>query len=145
MLRSKDGALELRLELTNPLEAEHRGWISYRMIFSRAGNTEFVFEPTNDAPLFLDATIDPEVPKLCTEIRNAIQEHNCFKFEPIDDRDFRLVVDVQNEFAIVSIQFADVSTPVGFRWTSGVEVTRNELFSFIAELESQYSKLTAGQ
>jgi hypothetical protein len=143
MLRSKDGLLELRLELSKPLEAEHRGWISYRMIFCRAGNTEFVFESTSDAPLFLDATIEPEVPTICAEIRNAIHNRTCFAYEPIDDRDFRLVVDAQDEFPLVSIQFADVSAPVDFRWTSGVEVTRTDLASFVARLETQHSDLTS--
>jgi len=143
MLISKDGLLELKLELSMPLEGEHHGWISYRMIFCCDGNTEFVFESTSDAPLFFDAMIEPEVPKICAEIRNAIQNHTCFSFEPIDERDFRLVVDAQYEFPLVSIQFADVSVPVDLRWTSGVEVTRTGLASFVAELETQYSDLTS--
>jgi len=142
MLTSKDGSLELKMELTKPFEAEHRGWISYRMTFCRAGNTEFVFESTNDNPLFLDAAIEPEVPTICSGIRNAIQDRTCFAYEPIDDRDFRLVVDAQNEFPLVSIQFADVSAPVDFRWASGVEVTRNDLSSFVAKLETQFFEQT---
>lgn len=141
MLQSKDGLLRMHFVLAKPMKPEHRGWLSYQLIFNRNREVEFLFQSTNDSPLFLDATTEPEVPTICTGIRTAVQDHGYFAYEPIDDRDFKLVVDAQNALAVVSIQFADVSVPANFRWSSGVEVTRTDLLHFVTLLEKQHADL----
>jgi len=137
-LCSRDNSLELKFSPIKLNDPQHKGWISYRIQFLRLGEREFVLESTRDMPLFLDATIQPEIPIICNGIWTALQNNGCFEFEPLDDRDFCLSVACEHEFPTVTINFADVIPPPDFPWTKGVEVTRESLMRFAKQVENLY-------
>lgn len=143
MLKSKDDSLELRLELQELGGGAHCGWHTYRMEFRSHGKTTFVFESSDDSPLYLDCSVEPEIPLICAGIRKAVAEKKRFEFEPIDERDFHLAVDCTREYALVSVSFAHVNPPSDFEWSGGIEVSRENIQKFVEALELQYSVIVA--
>lgn len=53
------------------------------------------------------------------------------------------MIDCTNENVIVSVSFANVNPPSDFRWSEGVEVSREDIQEFVEALELQYSSLIA--
>lgn len=143
MLKSRDNSLELYLELQALDASSHSGWHTYRMEFRTHGETNFVFESSEDSPLYLDCIVEPEIPMICAGMRKAIVDGTRFDFEPIDERDFHLTIDCTNENVIVRVSFANISPPSDFRWSEGVEVSREDIQEFVEALELQYSSLIA--
>ena len=141
MLYSKDRKFHFDLRFQSVLDASHEGWISYSLTLETNDSRRFVFESTNDSPLFLDTTIEPEVPALCHGIRDVVRLGGSYVFEPIDERDFTLRIEVDDCCCTLHLTIPDKPVPSEFGWGDGVDVDIDELLIFVDELQQHYQAL----
>lgn len=137
-LHSADGQFTLDLVLLPELGPPHRGWHSYEFhLKSNAGDLSF--RSSEDDPLFLDCSLDPEIPTLCDGIQNAIDTQGVFVFTPIDDRDFEFAFDATGTRPTVRLEFLQGPTGLEFGWHSGVTVEEEELLHFASGLSAEFA------
>lgn len=142
-LVSEDGRYVLRFVLV-PLENVHdTEWHGYELHLKDAlGNRSWSLVATDDEPLFLDRTYEPEVPMLCAGLRRAAQSGGSFSFSPVDERDFTLDVAPDVAGLRVRVQFDSQPAPSELGWPEGVACSREAVRRFADDLESAYQGLT---
>jgi hypothetical protein len=132
----------LRLDLLPLAMPAHAGWHSYRIMVGLADrSTAEILEASEDAPLFLDARVTPEIPSLCTGISRVVQEGGHFIFEPIDERDF--VLEVQSDQGHLSLRLDAADRPFDplMGWPSGLPVEPAALLAFADGLLLEFDQL----
>jgi hypothetical protein len=145
-LRSADTRYLLEFVLKVLTEAKHQDWHSYElhMIDTRSGKRASLTS-TEDYTLFLDKVIEPEVPALCNGLRTAIGAGTPYRFEPADERDFRLDLDVNHATQAIHVKLQYDRVPISeeYGWPMGLIVDRVDLLCFVNDLESAFVELFA--
>jgi hypothetical protein len=95
----------------------------------------------DDEPLFLDKTIEPEIPALCRGLRRVLSGGGALLFEPIDERDFSLTAVGQQDGILVKLTFAFRPASPDLGWPVGVRVNPAELARFADDLEASFATL----
>lgn len=121
-------------------------WIKYQIVvnllgFQKRGIRVFN-EETANTELFLECSIEPEIPELIKELRKICEgKINIFKFEPIDDRDFCfLAFSIDNKIKIdLTLKFSHGDER--FCIYTNIE----KLLIFSTELENEYKDVINGR
>ena len=142
MLYSKDSRFWLELTLLPISDRLHRGWHTYNLVVGvteTGAAADLSSEPDN--PLFLNSDVDPEVPALCSGIRNAVDGDEEYSFTPMDEGDFFFSVRQDGGELIVTVDARDRPFGSDFGWPDGQCVTREALLKFAENLMREYKNL----
>lgn len=146
LLMSSNRRYFLRLDLLPLAVSSHTGWHSYRLMVGLTdGKTFEELEGSEDTPLFLDATVTPEVPSLCAGILHVVQKGGHFLFEPIDERDFVLDVRSDDDHLSVRLDATDKPFSTSMGWPSGLPVEPAALLAFAEGLLFEFHQLLRGE
>jgi hypothetical protein len=122
--------------------SQDQDWHSYEIHMMDPGSGKRASLTSSDErTLFLDKSIEPEIPALCAGIRNAVAKGTSYEFEPLDERDFRLEVAINGGHVTVKINYDLQPVSAEFGWPVGVVVKRDELLRFADELEASLKEL----
>lgn len=141
-LRSANARYLLEFVLRPLAGWQHQDWHSYElhMIDTTSGKKASLMS-TEDHTLFLDKTIEPEVDALCAGLRTAVSTGKPYKFEPIDERDFRLDVTHEARGIRVKVQYDSLPASEEYGWPRGLIVDKTDILRFADDLESAFSRL----
>lgn len=142
LLMSKSREQFLLLDLLPIGAREHAGWHSYRIEVGLIdGSASAVLAPTVDHPLFLDERVEPEVPLLCAGVERVLREGGTYTFEPIDERDFVLAVNVERDRVWLRLDATDRPFPAATGWPVGLEVDADALRRFAGGLVLEFEQV----
>lgn len=120
-------------------------WIKYQIFVndSDLDKEPIVFnEESARRELFLESFIEPEVPELVKYIRQIcsgmIEE---FKFEPIDEKDFSLLMEKENEAVKIELVLRFERHDKKFL----CKAEKENLLQFADELEKEYKSVINGR
>jgi hypothetical protein len=143
-LRSADGRYLLEFVLKPLTERKHQDWHSYELHMTDINTGQQAsLTSTEDHTLFLDKVIEPEVPALCAGLRKAVNIGEPYKFEPVDERDFRLDVAEEAPGIRMKIQYDWAPASGDYGWPIGVIVSKADLLRFANDLESAFRDMIA--
>ncbi|WP_058486162.1 hypothetical protein [Defluviitalea phaphyphila] len=137
----------IELQLKN--NKENNFWLKYILNLGIKQNYKYVTVLSlNNSQLYLDAFLEPEVPKICKGLLSVINKNtNKFIFEPIDEKDFRLEFKNNKDKYIIEI-FSDqfnINNSIDWIFESKIglkmEVTKEEILKFISSLQSEYDNI----
>lgn len=141
-LRSLDGRHRLVMRLLPIADRKHRDWISYELHMLQMETGETVsLVPGEDQDLFLDRVVEPEIPALCSGIREVMSGGHCYAFTPLDEKDFAFELRRHADSFVVRVQYRAAPAPTGFGWPNGLCVSATSLASFADSLERAFEAL----
>lgn len=139
-LISETGSI-LRLELWNPDERRHKGWVHYDIAISpHAGCTPTRLSDLVDPDHFFDDKYEPEIPQIISRIYSTLCTGNELEFEPLDERDFRFEIrPISNLYFRIRVIFAHGKD--SGEWQNGCTVSREAINAFAANLSTAYQRI----
>ena len=127
-------------------DIKNNEWIKYQIFVNDSildnKNTIIFNEESAGEELFLESFIEPEVPELVKCIRQiCFSKIDYFVFEPIDEKDFCLLMERKNEAVKIELILRFEEYDKKF----SLKAKKENLLEFADELEQEYKSVINGK
>jgi len=140
MASLSSGNYHLEFDIHPIADPLHDGWHTYSIrLRNNSTGEEVTLLPTSGNPLYLNCSIMPEIPLLCSGIQKIVEEGGKLTFQPMDDKDFTLNVCADKGGVAVQLTCDSWVSYIDLGWPSGVPVEKQKLLEFTQQLTTQYS------
>ena len=144
-LHDRNHDLSISIYFFHNDDPRDREWIKYQIVveFVRDPGYPVVFDDdTANTYLYLESSIEPEVPDLVEKIRALCDGRlDDVTFRPIDDRDFTLIIQPAVRAFEVSLKLELAKESRTFT----MQTSREHLLAFAKEMEREYEDLMQGK